>query len=154
MRIERSLPGGASYQAQFTVAPSAEGLEAVHEIARAALATMKCALCEGALSYSQQMRKARYCSSACRAKGHDRRDPRISNASIEQLEGELLSRLDPGKVAHSSGVEGPTVRALTRNVRVLKATWMKLRSMTPKATTYMLHLERLINDAWIKEDAP
>jgi len=115
-----------------------------------------CDICGEPLTESQLHRGAKYCSSACRAKGHDRRDPRISNASIEQLEGELLSRLDDRRETYRGigGVEGPTVRALTRNVRVLKATWMKLRSMTPKASTYMLHLERLVHDAWIKEDTP
>lgn len=120
-----------------------------HNLSRLAL----CGICESLLTEGQLRRGARFCSSSCRAKGHEARDPRLSNASIAQLEGELLKRL--GKAAGGTDGKLVTVRALTRNVRVLKLTWMKVRSMTPSGKTFMQTLEKLVHEAWLsKEGTP
>lgn len=120
----------------------------IHNLSRLAL----CEICESHLTMGQLRRGARYCSSVCRAKGHEARDPRLSNASIEQLEAELFKRIDRGRSAARGEPAGPTVRALTRNVRVLKLTWMKVRSMTPSRSTFMQTLEKIVHEAWLSKE--
>lgn len=117
----------------------------IHNFSRLAL----CEICDEPLTEGQLRRGARFCSSVCRAKGHEARDPRLSNASIAQLEGELLKRL--GRAAGGTEDKAVTVRALTRNVRVLKLTWTKVRSMTPSRSTFMQTLERIVHEAWVRE---
>lgn len=111
-----------------------------------------CEVCDEPLTESQIKRGARHCGGGCRAKAFEARNPRLYAASIEQLEGELLKRL--GKAAGRTGDKPVTVRALTRNVRVLKLTWMKLRSMTPPGKTFMQTLEKLVHEAWLSKPTP
>lgn len=111
---------------------------------------LSCETCGHPLTAGQLKRGARFCSSSCRSKGHEARDPRLSNASIEQLEGELLKRL--GKAAGEARDKEVTVRAWTRNVRVLRLTWMKVRSMTPSGKTFMQTLEKLVHEAWLSKE--
>jgi len=106
-----------------------------------------CDICNEPLTESQIKRGARHCGGGCRAKAFEARNPRLYDASIEQLEGELQKRL--GKAAGRAEDRPVTVRALTRNVRVLKLTWVKLRSMTPSGKTFMQTLEKLVHEAWL-----
>lgn len=109
-----------------------------------------CEICGELLTESQVRRGARHCGGGCRAKAFEARNPRLYAASVEQLEGELLKRL--GKAAGRGDDKAVTVRALTRNVRVLKLTWVKLRSMTPSGKTFMQTLERLVHEAWLSKE--
>jgi len=118
----------------------------IHNLSRLAL----CEVCEAPLTESQIKRGARHCGGGCRAKAFEARNPRLYAASIEQLEGELLKRL--GKAAGTAEDRPVTVRALTRNVRVLKLTWAKLRSMTPSGKTFMQTLEKLVHEAWLSKE--
>lgn len=119
-----------------------------HDLSRLAL----CEVCDAHLTHSQIQRGARCCGGRCRAKAFEARNPRLYAASIEQLEGELIKRL--GKAAGRAEDKAVTVRTLTRNVRVLKLTWMKLRSMTPSGKTFIQVLEELVHEAWLGRETP